>query len=301
MSGRDLAERLLEGDLGGLPRKAGYSRAALYRMFQAMAAEAPGAMRRRLLLERAAWQLGRTRVAVTEIAFDAGYDSLEAFTRAFKRAFGMSPSLYRRSGCFRIHLPAPNSFHYGGPGGPRTGALDMDLFDLFAGTDAWYTRKLLDHAATLTDEQLDRPIPSTSRGVFGWDRPDRNVREILERMVLTKAAWAAALTGGPMPEMELPPEQRSPRALRERFERVEADFQRVLSVVRQRNAWDETFVDALCEPPERFTFGGMFAHVVTFNTQRRFAALDAFHRLGVPMQGLGCPMEYEAEQRKVAV
>jgi AraC family transcriptional regulator len=53
-------------------------------------------------------------------------------------------------------------------------------------------------------------------------------------------------------------------------------------------------VDALCEPAETFTFGGMFAHVITFNTYRRLAALEAFQKLGVSMQGSGCPSEYLA-------
>jgi hypothetical protein len=39
--------------------------------------------------------------------------------------------------------------------------------------------------------------------------------------------------------------------------------------VRDRGAWDDTFVDALCEPPATFTVGGTFAHVVTFNAFRR--------------------------------
>jgi hypothetical protein len=35
-----------------------------------------------------------------------------------------------------------------------------------------------------------------------------------------------------------------------------------LGDVRNRNAWSDTFVDALCEPPETFSFVGMFAHVI---------------------------------------
>lgn len=61
-----------------------------------------------------------------------------------------------------------------------------------------------------------------------------------------------------------------------------------------RKSGNDTFVDALCEPPETFTFGGMFAHVITFNAYRRLAALDVLHRLGASMQGSGCPSEYEA-------
>ena len=147
---------------------------------------------------------------------------------------------------------------------------------------------------TLSDEQLDRPQNSTAK-VFPWDKPDQNLREILERMVQTKEVWVAALDGGDMPVLEGQPQaERTPAALLRRSEKAEAEFQRILGDVRARGAWSDTFVDALCEPPETFTFGGMFAHVITFNAYRRLAALDAFQRLGVSMQGSGCPSEYEA-------
>ena len=275
-----------------LARRAYQSRASFFRLFQALVEETPGAMRRRLRLEKAAWQLRDTKLAVTEIALNAEYGSLEAFTRAFKKAFQVSPSLYRRTGRVRIHLPAPNEFHFRPREVPSQGRAFMDLFDLFAGTDSWYTRKLLEQAAGLSEEQLDAELNAAGK-VFAWDKPDRSLREILERMVQTKEIWTAAFTGGEMPLMEgRPAEERTPAALLERFEKVEAQFQKVLCEVRNRGGWDESFVDALCEPTESFTYGGMFAHVITFNTYRRIAALEAFHRLGVQVQGEGDPFEY---------
>jgi AraC family transcriptional regulator len=281
-----------ESPIGDLARKAYRSRSHFYRLFRALIDESPGTMRRRLLLERAAWQLGRTKLPVTEIAFQANYGSLEAFTRAFRSAYGVSPSLYRRMGVTHIYLPAPNGFHFHAPDSCLKGALSMDLFDRFAGADSWHTRRLLEHAATLTDEQLDRPIQGTVPA-FGWCTPDKNLREILERIVQTKEVWSLALTGGDLPSGETPPEQRTPAALLARFEKAEAGFVVVLSDVRSRAAWDDTFVDALCEPPETFTFGGVFAHVVTFNAYRRLTALDALRQLGVNVEGFGCPTEYE--------
>jgi hypothetical protein len=68
----------------------------------------------------------------------------------------------------------------------------------------------------------------------------------------------------------------------------------VLKEVRNRGAWDDTFVDALCEPPETFAFGGMFAHVITFNSYRRMLAMDTLRHLGVKVEGFGCPSEYLA-------
>lgn len=170
----------------------------------------------------------------------------------------------------------------------------MDLFDRFAGADSWHTRRLLEHAGTLDDEKLDRPLKGNV-AVFGWCQPDKNLREILERIVQTTELWTAALTGGDPPRLDgTPPEQRTPRALLSRFEAADAEFHEFLTDVRNRGAWDDTFVDALCEPPETFTLGGMFAHVMTFNAYRRLTALDALRRLGVNVEGVGCPMEYES-------
>lgn len=183
---------------GELARRAYRSRSQFYRLFRALIEESPGAMRRRLLLERAAWQLGRTRIPVTEIALHADYGSLEAFTRAFRRAYRVSPSLYRRMGATHIHLPAPNGFHFCVPDSRLKGGVTVDLFDLFSGAETWHTRRLLEHAAALSDESLDRPLNGTV-AVFGWCNPDKSLRETLERIVQTKEVWAAAISGSDAP------------------------------------------------------------------------------------------------------
>ena len=170
----------------------------------------------------------------------------------------------------------------------------MDLFDIFSGQESWHTRRLLDLAKTLNDEQLDCPLKNQVR-IFPWDSPDQSLRQMLDRMVQTKEAWAAAMTGGSMPLLDnAPAEHRTTSAMVTRLEKADAAFHHVLTDVRNRSAWEDTFVDALCEPPETFTFGGMFAHVITFNDHRRMLAIDALRRLGVKVEGFGCPMEYVA-------
>src|ERR1700733_14734525 len=131
-----------------LARQAYQSRTQFHKLFRAMVEESPAAMRRRLLLERAAYQLGHTGVSVTDVALDANYGSLEAFTRAFRRAFRISPSIYRRMRDPHFHLPACNKIHFFAPGSSTSGSStkggrDMDLFDRFAGNDSWHTRRLL--------------------------------------------------------------------------------------------------------------------------------------------------------------
>ena len=170
----------------------------------------------------------------------------------------------------------------------------MDLYDIFAGAESFHMRKLLEHARGLTDAQLDKPLNNPAR-VFPWDSPAQSLRELLRRLVATKEVWTAALTGGSVPDLNAePPEQQTPAALIARLEKADAQFNRILADVRNRNAWSDTFVDALCEPPETFSFGGMFAHVITFNAYQRLLALDALRRLGVKVEGFGCPTEFEA-------
>ena len=171
----------------------------------------------------------------------------------------------------------------------------MDLFDIFAGQESWHTRRLLETAKTLNDEQLDRPLKNQMK-VFPWDGPDKTFRQILDRMVQTKEVWAAALTGGSMPLLDKAPlEDRTPWAMLMRMDKADTAFHRVLTDVQNRSAWDDTFVDALCEPPETFTFGGMFADVITFNAHRRMLAIDALQRLGAKVEGCGSPIEYMAQ------
>ncbi len=285
-----------EQDAKGLARHAYRSRTQFYRVFRAMIEETPVAMRRRLLLERAAWQLSRTQLPVTVIGFNANYGSLEAFSRAFGKAFKVSPSLYRRMGATYTHLHTTNGIHhYSGKDDTKGTDRSMDLFDIFSGQESWHTRRLLELAKTLNDEQLDRPLKNQMK-VFPWDGPDQNLRQILDRMVQTKEVWAAALTGGSMPLLDnAPPADRTPSAMLARMDTADAAFHSVLTDVRNRSAWEDTFIDALCEPPETFTFGGMFADVITFNAHRRMLAIDALQRLGAKVEGCGSPIEYVAQ------
>src|SRR5260221_13517227 len=275
-----------------LARQAYQSRTQFHRLFRTVVEETPGAMRRRLLLERAAWQLTHTGTSVTDVALEANYGSLEAFTRAFRKAFRISPSRYRRMRDPHFHLPASGKIHFFAPGSSTKGGRDMDLFDRFAGNDSWHTRRLLEYAGTLTEEQLDRPLPTVIE-LLPWRESNKTLRQLLENIIFTKEVWTAALSGVDM-DMNAPPKsQRSPQAMLQRLEKTDAQLHRILGDIRNRSGWADTFVDALCEPSEPFTFGGIFAHIMTFNAHRRLMALDALRQLGVQAEGFGDPMEYE--------
>jgi AraC family transcriptional regulator len=299
--GLDTANRLVavvansldtEAKTRDLARQAYQSRTQFHRLFRSTVEETPGALRRRLLLERSAYRLAHTGMSVTEIALDANYGSLEAFTRAFRKAFRISPSLYRRMRVSHFHLPAANKIHFLTPGPLAKGGGDMDLFDRFAGNDSWHTRRLLEYASTLPDEQLDKPLLTVVE-LLPWRESNKTLRQLLENIIFTKEVWTAALSGADM-DMNGPPQsQRSPQKMLERLEKTDAELHRIFTDVRNRSAWDDTFVDALCEPAETFTFGGVFAHIMTFNAYRRLMALDALRQFGIQTEGFGDPMEYE--------
>lgn len=84
--------------LEDLARIACFSPFHFHRIFRAMTGESVAAYVRRLQLERAAQRLSYSRQSVTDIALAAGYDSVDAFTRAFRSCFGASPSDYRKAG-----------------------------------------------------------------------------------------------------------------------------------------------------------------------------------------------------------
>ena len=169
----------------------------------------------------------------------------------------------------------------------------MDLFDRFAGNDSWHTRKLLELAAGLTDEQLDRPMNAVVE-ILPWRETTKTLRQLLENIIFTKEVWTAALAGTEFANINGTPDaQRSPAAMLARLEKTDVEFHAILREVGNRGDWDCTFVDALCEPAETFTFGGVFAHIMTFNAHRRLMAIDALRQLGVQVEGFGDPMEYE--------
>lgn len=84
--------------LEALSRIACFSPYHFHRIFTAIMGESVAAYVRRLLLQRAAAQLSYSGEAITQVALGAGYESMDAFTRAFRAAFGASPSVYRRNG-----------------------------------------------------------------------------------------------------------------------------------------------------------------------------------------------------------
>ncbi len=85
-----------------------------HRIFRGMVGESVGEHIRRLRLERAAGQLKRSGRPIVEIALDAGYETHDAFTRAFKALHGLPPSEFRSCNRPATAIRTPSGVHYRG-------------------------------------------------------------------------------------------------------------------------------------------------------------------------------------------
>ena len=83
-----------------------------HRVFRGMVGEPVKEHVRRLRLERAAHRLRFTGQPVTDIAFDAGYETHESFTRAFRTMFGESPSEFRVKHRVAAYGNSPSGVHF---------------------------------------------------------------------------------------------------------------------------------------------------------------------------------------------
>ena len=151
----------------------------------------------------------------------------------------------------------------------------MDLMTKMVEHHVWLVGEIVERAATLPEEQPRRADRGVGRGrrrrshaalaPLAARRPDGHVER-----------------GDREPRIRLRRRARrehrvDPRAAGERPDR------RSLAHAREvigANRLDETFVDAVCEPPEVFTYGGMIAHVLTFAAHRRTLAIGALHSAG---------------------
>src|SRR5512141_3443862 len=79
---------------------AGFSVPHFHRLWRAHTGENVAAYVRRVRLKRAALKLRMGAVDITDVALCAGSETHAAFTRAFKRQYGLSPSQFRELDCW---------------------------------------------------------------------------------------------------------------------------------------------------------------------------------------------------------
>jgi AraC-like DNA-binding protein len=269
-----------------------FSRFHFDRMISGVAGEPPAAFRRRVLLERAAYRMLTTSAPLIDIAVEAGYGSHEAFTRAFTRAYGVPPAQWRRKPT-QIRIAAPSGVHFHPPGSLRLPARPtkkvtaMELMTQMVRHHVWLTGEMIRVAGQLSDDRLDELIG------LDVDDDEQTIRALLSRLVGQMGMWNAAMADR---EYDWSVEEHeSLGSMRDRLAEEAPVYLGHVDDVVAREALDETFVDALCEPAEVFTYGGMIAHVLTFAAHRRTLVALALAKHGHDELGWGDPMKWVAE------
>lgn len=319
---RELLDAVLDEDNTRLDAMAGDAYASPWhfsRQFARGTGEPPVALRRRVMLERAAWQL-RGGARVTDVAFAAGYDSVEGFSRAFGRAYGHPPSAARppetsyadgagrRSSAAKTPnraapspvspgaatadwLPAPNGIHFHPPmhlwvtddDKERPG---MQLTAHLVHHDLDDTRALLELASGLDDEAY-RQVRIPGLSVLTWDGPEESVATVLEHLVRAKEVWLASIEGADLPARGAD----DPTSLAKRLDAVGTRWVDTVRDIERRDAWGDRLIDALCDPPESFVLVGVVAHVLEFSAHRRQLARHLLRDAGVTVDH-GDPIDW---------
>lgn len=286
---RELLDAVLDEDHRTLEQMAGGAHASPYhfsRVLSRDAGEPPVALRRRVMLERAAWRL-RQGASVTDAAWEAGYESVEGFSRAFARAYGQPPS--ERTGG-SVWLPAANGIHFHPPTSLWVHSREQTMSpvtDQLLRHDLDDTRELVAHAATLTAAEWGATRAAGHR-VLAWEGPEESIAAILERAVFTKEVWLAAIEGTDHPDVDRSPD---PPALLARHDAVAGRWLAAVRDIDRRRAWDDRIVDALCDPPESFVLSSIVTHVLTYGAHRRLLARAWLRAAGLDL-GDGDPITW---------
>ncbi|MCF1504645.1 AraC family transcriptional regulator [Afifella sp. H1R] len=91
---RDVRTEWLTADLA---RAVGMSRSTFVEHFTDLLGVPPMRYQRQWRMQLACQQLREGRLGISQIAYDVGYDSVEAFSRAFKRVMGTTPADWRKA------------------------------------------------------------------------------------------------------------------------------------------------------------------------------------------------------------
>jgi AraC-like DNA-binding protein len=326
---RELLDAVLDESVGGLTDMADQAHASRYhfaRQVSRGAGESPVALRRRVDLERAAWRL-RSGRSVTETAWEAGYESVEGFTRAYRRAYGHPPSETSagqpdgtpaagrspagRAGGVAHWLPAPNGIHFHAPDSlwiaaePTGGSGGEQVTALLAHHDVADLRFLLRSARGLDAREWTR-VRVPGLVLLHWNGPEESLAALLDAAVAQLEVWLASIEGrehpssAPQREGPQPLAQEhdsrgwrrpSPEELLRRMDLIGPRWLAMVDDVERRGAWGDRLVDALCEPPESFVLGSVLAHVLTYGAQRRGIARALLRQEGVlPAEEDGDPI-----------
>ena len=271
--------------LADLAHGAFYSKPQFARVIKKRLGESPITVRRRLLLERAAYRLTHSKEPITSIAFDAGFESLEGFSRAFRSAFGTSPSQFRKLAPDEYRIDLSERLHYAPTLVHRQGEKHMNVPELMTKHHCWEMLRFLDACEALPDNQLDQPMATYEPYI--WCEPEVTLRQMLGRACAFAAPWMDSINGE---KTEYEPETLV--AMREAVKKNEEGFLKLFAAIDGEGSYDLTFVDTQCDPPIVFSYVGVLTHALTHAAYRRMVISQELRPLGVGIDRVRDPIDY---------
>jgi len=202
----------------------------------------------------------------------------------------VAPSAFADSDA-AVELEAPNGIHFHAPAGLLLPARATNVPGTFVARvvrgHLARVRELLVAMEGIPAEELAREL-RPGFVVVWFEGEEASAAVMAERLVFTLEVWVAAMAGEAFPERRAG----APVRLLERLDRAAPAFERIARSIRDRGAWDDAFVDALCEPPQSFTYGGVLAHVAHYGAIRTHALAGVLAELGAEVSS-GDPIEFE--------
>ena len=148
----------------------------------------------------------------------------------------------------------------------------MDLLDRLLAHDVWSTNQLLIQSKPLTDSQLDTP----------FDVDSRTLRDCFVHIIRVMETWNDLLYERPVRSSDqLKAKPRDLEGLMDRLSEAGEDLAVISRKVARENRWDDVFTDVLDNPPQKKTFGGTIAHVITHSMHHRAQAMYMMEQLGI--------------------
>ncbi len=95
-----------------IARLRNYSPYHFHRKFKEITGESVKSCLRRLRFEKAVIEIRNSEKSITEIAFDSGYETLESFSKAFKKRMGISPLDLRNKDSWYGRTLSYSHIHY---------------------------------------------------------------------------------------------------------------------------------------------------------------------------------------------
>jgi uncharacterized damage-inducible protein DinB len=161
----------------------------------------------------------------------------------------------------------------------------MDILDRLIGHDAWTTRQLLNRSRELTPEQLN----------WHFDVGHGTLLETWGHLIGNIETWTELMSEAPIthhqPNLTLDD-------LIARHHAASDAFTALAQRIATGNRLDHLWTDVLDKPPQKKTYGGAIAHVLTHNHAHRTEILHMLERLGLKNLIEGDVLSWEQQARQ---